>query len=271
MTDNTPQFVNDLRNSAPQYFEELHKLEPSAVIDLFEIRLTKNVNGVLQTLYYHPGTNDLTAPIQFNGKTYPAVPVEASGFEASAKGMIPRPTLKVANVNGAISSLIVQQGYNPLKAEVVRIRTFKKFLDAANFSSGNPTADPDAKTEEHWYIDRIANENLQFVEFELTAKLDLVNVELPRRKVTEFCPWHYRGERCTYKGRKYFRVDDAEITKAEMQALATANGLTFDEAVEKFDHCGKRVSSCRLRFPDNQGENSIVLPYGGFLGARVQA
>jgi lambda family phage minor tail protein L len=271
MTDNTPQYVEDLRTAAPTYFEELQKLEPSAIIDLFEIRLTKAVNNVDETLRYHAGTNGLSATIEFNGNSYPPVPVEVSGFEASGRGQVARPTLKVANANGAISSLIVQQDYNPLKAEVVRIRTFKKFLDATNFSGGNATADPDAKTEEIWYIDRVSSENLQFVEFELTAKLDMVNVELPRRKVTEFCPWQYRGERCTYAGTRYYRVDDVEITKAEMESLAAANSLTFDEAVLKFDVCGKRVSSCRLRFPDNQGDNSIVLPFGGFLGARVQA
>jgi lambda family phage minor tail protein L len=153
----------------------------------------------------------------------------------------------------------------------VRIRTFKKFLDAANFSGGNATADPDAKTEEIWYIDRVSSENLQFVEFELTAKLDMANLELPRRKVTEFCPWQYRGNRCTYDGNRYYRVDDVEISKQEMEGLAAINGLTFDEAVNKFDNCGKRVSSCRLRFPDNEGDNNIALPFGGFLGARVQA
>lgn len=271
MTDNIPQYVEDLRGEAPAYFEELQKLEPSAVIDLFEIRLTKRINNVKETLRYHAGTNELTAPIEFNGNTYVAAPVEVSGFESSAKGTIARPTLKVANANGAISSLIVQQNYNPLKAEVVRIRTFKKFLDAANFSGGNATADPDAKTEEIWYIDRVSSENLQFVEFELTAKLDMVNLELPRRKVTEFCPWKYRGKRCTYDGNRYYRVDDVEISKEEMEGLAAINGLTFDEAVNKFDNCGKRVSSCRLRFPDNEGDNNIALPFGGFLGARVQA
>jgi len=271
MTDNIPQYVEDLRSEAPAYFEELQKLEPSAVIDLFEIRLTKRINNVKETLRYHAGTNELTAPIEFNGNTYVAAPVEVSGFESSAKGTIARPTLKVANANGAISSLIVQQNYNPLKAEVVRIRTFKKFLDAANFSGGNATADPDAKTEEIWYIDRVSSENLQFVEFELTAKLDMVNLELPRRKVTEFCPWKYRGKRCTYDGNRYYRVDDVEISKEEMEGLAAINSLTFDEAVNKFDVCGKRVSSCRLRFPDNEGDNNIALPFGGFLGTRVQA
>lgn len=271
MTDNIPQYVEDLRTEAPEYFEELQKLEPSAVIDLFEIRLTKAINNVDSTLRYHAGTNGLSATIEFDGKSYPPVPVEVSGFEATAKGTIPRPTLKVGNANGAISSLIVQQNYNPLHAKVVRIRTFKKFLDAANFSGGNATADPDAKTEETWYIDRVSSENLQFVEFELTAKLDMTNLELPRRKVTEFCPWKYRGDRCTYKGNRYYRVDDVQISPGEMQLLADQNGLTFDEAVLKFDVCGKRISSCQLRFPPNEDENSLVLPFGGFLGARVQA
>ena len=81
MTDNIPQFVEDLRTAAPAYFEELQKLEPTAVIDLFEVRLTQAVNNVEETLYYHAGTNDLTASIEFNGQTYPAVPVEITGLE----------------------------------------------------------------------------------------------------------------------------------------------------------------------------------------------
>lgn len=271
MTDNTPQFVDDLRAAAPAYFEELQKLEPTAIIDLFEVRLTQAVNNIAQTLYYHPGTNALIANIVFNNKPYPAVPVEMTGLETSGQGMMARPTLKVANANGAVSSLILDQAINPLKAQVVRIRTFKKFLDAANFSGGNATADPAAKTEEVWYIDRVASENLQFVEFELTAKLDLTNLELPRRQVTEFCPWRYRGTECGYVAKRYFQVDDIEISKAEMQALASINSLTFDQAVDKFDVCGKRVSSCRLRYPDNEGKNDVSIPFGGFLGSRVQA
>ena len=100
---------------------------------------------------------------------------------------MPRPTLKVANANGAISSLLAL--YNPLKARVRRIRTFAKFLDKENFNQTeslqaeagddfitqggdsliyqtfNDTADPDAKMVETWYIDRVSSENLQFVEF----------------------------------------------------------------------------------------------------------
>ena len=254
--------------------EQLQALAPTAVIDLFEIKLTEKVNGVKDTLRYHAGKNGLISDIIFDGKTYPAAPVEVDGFEFTGKGTLPRPTLKVANVNGAISSLLAL--YNPLKAKVRRIRTFAKFLDIENFNqvlslqtegddvvttegsdnlvyqTFNDTADPDAKMVETWYIDRVSSENLQFVEFELTAKLDLPSLQLPRRTVTEFCQWEYRKRECPYKGDDCFDLND-EPTTAENDA------------------CGKRLSSCQIRFPKGSSSLSNALPFGGFPGARLQA
>ena len=258
--------------------EELLRLAPTAIIDLFEIELTVSVNGVNDTLRYHAGKNGLTEDIKFGGQTYPAVPVEADGFEFSAKGTLPRPTLRVANVNNAITSLILL--YNPLAAEVRRIRTFAKFIDTANFNQDvaltresdvedflitqggdtlieqtfNDTADPDAKIVETWYIDRVSSENQNFVEFELAPRLDLTNLALPRRTIEEFCPWTYRGGReCPYVGDDCFTIDDQPIetgTQAQKEAA---------------DICGKRLSSCQARF------GSDNLPFGGFYGARLQA
>lgn len=259
--------------------EELLRLAPTAVIDLFEVELTQAVNGVNDTLRYHAGKNGLTETIKFGGKTYPAVPVEVDGFEFSAKGTLPRPTLRVANVNNAITSLILL--YNPLAAEVRRIRTFAKFIDTTNFNTNptftkeldvedffitqdgdtlieqtfNDTADPDAKIVETWYIDRISSENPQFVEFELAPKLDLTNLALPRRTIEEFCPWTYRGGReCPYIGDRCFTIDDLQITSGTLEERKAA------------DVCGKRLSSCQARFPDRE-----KLPFGGFYGARLQA
>lgn len=255
--------------------EQLQALAPTAIIDLFDIKLTLERNGVDDTLRYHAGKNGLISDIIFDGKTYPAAPVEIDGFEFTGKGTLPRPTLRVANVNGAISSLLAL--YNPLGARVRRIRTFAKFLDVENFNqvqslqteddnavttqSGdnliyqtfNDTADPDAKMVETWYIDRVASENLQFVEFELTAKLDLTNLQLPRRTVTEFCQWEYRERECPYKGDQYFDINDQRVSSADQ------------------DVCGKRLSSCKLRFPNGKSSRSNALPFGGFPGARLQA
>lgn len=258
--------------------EELLKLAPTAIIDLFEVELTETVNGVNDTLRYHAGKNGLTEDIRFGGDIYPAVPVEIDGFEFTAKGTLPRPTLRVANVNNAVTTLLAS--YNFLGAKVRRIRTFAKFIDTENFSAGssfstedditdtlvtqgadsfimetfNDTSDADAKMVETWYVDRIASENPQFVEFELAPKLDLTNLALPRRTIEEFCPWIYRGEECGYVGDTCFTVSDTEITTGtQAQKLAA-------------DVCGKRLSSCRARF----GTTSD-LPFGGFVGARLQA
>jgi len=232
--------------STPQSIQEqLQSLEPSAIIELFQLQLTAAVNGIDTTFYFHAGTNELSADIVFNQITYTAFPIEVEGFEVTSKGTLPRPTMRVANANNAISALLVL--YNPLQAKVTRIRTCKKFLDAVNFSGGNATADPTAKFEDEiWYIDRVANENPQLVEFELTSKLDLTNLALPRRQVLEHCPWQYRGAECGYSGRRYFDLND--------RATNAAN-----------DQCGKRYTSCTLRF------TSGLLPFGGFPGARLQA
>ena len=232
--------------STPQKIQtEIQKLEPSAIIELFEMKLTENVNGISTTFRYHAGTNELRGDIVFDSKTYEAFPIEVDGFEVTTKGSLPRPSMKIANASNAISALLLL--YNPLKAQVKRIRTCKKFLDSANFSGTNPTADPTAKFEDEiWYIDRVANENPQFVEFELTSKLDLTNLALPRRQVLEHCPWQYRGSECGYKGTRYFDLNDTSTTKAN-------------------DVCAKRYTSCAKRFTTGP------LPFGGFPGARLQA
>ena len=262
--------------------EELLRLAPTAIIDLFEIELTEAVNGVNDTFYYHNGLNGLTETIKFGvhpegharaGKQirYPPAPIEVDGFEFSGKGTLPRPTLRVGNVNGEISFLIML--YNPLGAKVKRIRTFAKFINTRNFDEDvaftresdvedflitqdgdtliektfKDTSDPDAKIVETWYIDRISAENPEFVEFELAPRLDLTNLALPRRTIEEFCPWKYRGEECGYKGNAAFTVFDGDGPPAT-------------------DVCGKRLSSCKLRFPGVKN-----LPFGGFVGARLQA
>ena len=51
-----------------------------------------------------------------------------------------------------------------------------------------------------YYIERKANENKLFIEFELTSALALQEVKLPGRVVTsDACAWTYRGEGCCYE------------------------------------------------------------------------
>ena len=249
MTSSIPSTPNKVER-------QLHSLEPSAVIELFELHLTQAVNGVDLTYYYHAGTNELSHDIVFNGKTYAAVPIEVDGFAVTTKGTLPRPRMKIANANNAITALL--NSYNPLQAEVRRIRTCKKFLDAVNFSSGtNSSADPTATFGggyESWYIDRVATENIELVEFELVGKLDLTNLRLPSRQIVEHCPWVYKGKECGYKPGKKFDLKNKQVFTASQ------------------DQCAKNLKACELRHPKGKGigPDEKLLPFGGFPGARLQ-
>ena len=167
---------------------ELQSLEPSAVIELFKLTFDKNVNGqTIAPYYYHAGTNEIKTNIIFNGQSYTSLPVKVTGFNKTTKGTLPRPKFEIANTDNAISALLIL--YNPLHAELLRIKTCKKFLDKENFtnSGSHTTADPTAifEADDRWYVDRVVSENPNTVVFELTGKIDMTNLRLPKRKYRE--------------------------------------------------------------------------------------
>jgi lambda family phage minor tail protein L len=227
----------------PSIASELQKLAPSAIIELFQLDLT--IFGD-QVYYFHAGTNGLNQPVVWQGQEYAPFPVQAGGFEQAVGGQMPRPTLVVSNVLGLITALALAYK-DMLGAKVTRKRTMQKYLDAVNFDGGvNPTADPTAEfPDDVFFIDAKRNENPQFIEFELASSFDVQNVQLPKRQIIQnICPWRYRGAECGYTGTNYFNAAD--------QVVATLAQ----------DVCGKRLTSCRLRFGQ-----TAELPYGGFPAA----
>lgn len=229
--------------TTPAIIVEINKLAPSAVIELFELDLTL-IGGPVA--YFHAGTNQLRQPIVWRGQEYQPIPIEVTGFDISGQGQLPRPKMRVSNYLSAITALIIELG-DPIGCKVTRKRTLKKYLDTVNFEGGlNPTADPDAAfPDDIFYIDRKALENRDVVEFELASSIDLAGVRLPRRQVIQnLCSFIYRGGECSYAGTNYFDTNDQAVT------------------LESQDVCGKRISSCKLRFGAN-----AALPFGGFPGA----
>lgn len=218
---------------------DIQKLEPGSIVELFELDLTPFGSDLLR---FHAGTNGLLSNVTWDGNVYTAFPVAASGFEFTGQGQAPRPKLMVSNVAGAITALVLQ--YSDLVgAKVTRRRTLVKYLDAVNFSAGNPTADPTAEfPADIFYIDRKSVETNEIVEFELAPAMDITGVMLPRRQIIQnICPWKYRGSECGYTGTSYFDVND--------ETVGTLGA----------DVCGKRLTSCKVRF----GQYA-ELPYGGF-------
>lgn len=222
---------------------EIQQLAPSAVIELFVLDLSLFGQGMI---YFHAGTNALQQRLVWQGNTYEAFPIQIEGFEFNGNGQIPRPKLKVANVTGAITALVLTY-QDMVGVKITRKRTLAKYLDAVNFPVGvNPTADAFAEfADDIYYIDRKSRETRDVIEFELAASFDLEGVQLPRRQIVQnVCPWRYRSSECGYTGTSYFDANDQRV------------------AVNSQDICGKRLSSCQARF----GQNA-ELPFGGFPAA----
>ncbi|MCS6766646.1 MAG: phage minor tail protein L [Candidatus Protistobacter heckmanni] len=230
--------------SIPQAItSEIQKLAPSAVIELFVLNLALFGAGVTRI---HAGTNALRQRVVWQGEAYDPFPVQVEGFELNGNGQVPRPKMKVANLTGSITALVLL--YQDLVgAKITRKRTLAKYLDAANFAGGvNPSADATAEfADDIYYVDRKSRETRDVVEFELAASFDLEGVALPRRQIVQnVCPWKYRGSECGYTGTAYFDAHDRAVSASSL------------------DVCGKRLSSCQARF----GQNA-ELSFGGFPAA----
>lgn len=209
---------------------EIQSLTPSGIVDLYELDLS-GIGGT--TLYFHAlrSANDIV----WKGVTYIAFPIEMDGFEVSGDKQSPRPTAKVANVSGFISSLL-KTFDDLLGAKLTRRRTLVKFLDAVNFPGGvNPAADPTQEfADEVWFVDRKANEDKYYVTLELAAPWDLRGIEIPRRPCgARICPWKYRGPICRYTG----------------PAVADINNNPTSDL--SLDNCSKTMTGCKLRYGTN--------------------
>lgn len=219
---------------------EVQNLAPSALIELFELDLTA-LGGQIRC--FHAGTNALGGDVVWQGQTYNRIPITAEGFEMRSQGSLPRPTMRLSNIQGAMAA--EARAYNDfLGAKVTRHRTFARFLDAVNFADGNPEADPtQALPDEVWFVDRKSSENVSTIEFELASALDMIGVQLPRRQIIQnTCTWLYRDGNCNYTGGPVADINNQPT-----------NDLSQDK-------CAKNLAACKLRFGDGK------LPFGGFPG-----
>ena len=189
---------------------ELQKPNPSNIVELFKLELNTTMHGVSQTYYFHNGTNQNEGNnVIFNNIEYIRMPIEADGFEYNGK-QTPRPTLKISNILGTITTILLTLPQGLEGAKVTRVRTLQRYIDNANFTGGeillengsnlllengsaidmetgiNPfgTPDPTATFDEQIFlIDRKSSENRMEVVFELAASSDVHGVRLPKRQV----------------------------------------------------------------------------------------
>jgi lambda family phage minor tail protein L len=226
-----------------EMFQELLKSSPYAIIELYELHLVQELHGSNGIVRFHGGVNQTlpSGDVVWQTNVYQALPVEVEGFEYSGNGQLPRPKVKVANLLGSISALLlgvneITPGNDLTGAKFIRIRTLSRFLDPINFAGGvNPYGTPsnDEMPREIYYVDRKANENRDFVEFELAAVFDLAGVRAPKRQcIANICQWTYRGPECGYTGTTYFNeYDDTVLTDPAPNITNTFSSLGFGQSL----------------------------------------
>ena len=198
--------------------------------------------------YFHNGTSESGGNVVWQGQEYTKFPIQVEGFEASGNGKMPRPVFRLSNLPPTVGQYIsaISQAHNDLVGWcVLRKRTFAMFLDAVNFTNGNPNANA---TEEFpidvYYVDRKLEDNKLTIAWELAAASDLQGVQIPRGQiVANYCNalYNYAGHpsgssKCTYAG-----------------ALATCTRLLDG------------TNGCVDHFPAN-----AELPFAGFPGCGLR-
>jgi lambda family phage minor tail protein L len=215
---------------------DLSQLAPLEIVEMFVYDGAPI--GDSNVFRWHPGTTVAGAPITWQGVQYEPFPIEATGFEMTSTGKLPRPTLRASNIGGSLGAFL--RGVNDaLGARVTRKRTLGKYLDAVNFPGGNAYADPNTHfPDEVFYISRKVSENPVFVEIELAVPFDVAGIRIPWRQVIAgTCQWIYRGPDCGYAGAPVMN----------------------DPVYPGQDLCGKTLTACKLRFGQ-----TAVLPTSSF-------
>lgn len=189
---------------------ELQKINPSNIVELFQLQLDTTIHGVNTTYYFHNGVNENNnSNLIFNNVEYTRMPIEATGFEFNGK-QLPRPRITISNILGTFTTILLTLPQGLEGAKVTRIRTLQRYIDNTNFIGGeillengsnlllengsaidmesgiNPFGTPDPTAtfpNEVYYIDRKVTETRDIIQFELAASFDLQGVRLPKRQV----------------------------------------------------------------------------------------
>ena len=237
---------------------DFQKLSVTGLVTLYELDATKLGAGIFRW-HGHVSSDSwriiddtviddgatVKRDIIWQGQTYSPMPIQTDGLEVRGDGKASTPTLALANningVQGAISALCLQ--YDDFAgARLTVINTMAKYLDAANFTNGNPQAANEYR-KQVWYVEQKVSENRSAVGFELSNPVDFEGARIPSREITNYCHWavhgRYRGPECAYLGAARF----------------TDRGVPTTDPAK--DRCGGRlVSDCRAR--NNQDR------FGGF-------
>jgi len=234
---------------------------PSEINDNKDVEMSTPQTGLLGSFKLNDAPGQVLTAILWQGRTYVPIDLDSSGWALSAEGAIPRPKLMVTNVN-ALFTALVNSFENLVGAKITRTTTWSRYLDSG------VDADPNAHyPPEIFFVNRLVSKNRLFIEWELAAILDQIGVDLPSRPILrDICTHTYRREdpdnpgQFTYENVTcpYVGSGSAPLTDGPFFKRDDSTTLVLAE-----DSCGRRLPSCKKRFP------STPLPTRAFPGVAL--
>lgn len=156
---------------------ETTKTEQPARIDLWEFDLTP-IGG--ERYFFCNEPNEKGEPVTWQGRQYQPYPVKGDGFEMRGKGPGSRPTVSVSNLFGLVTG-IAEDLNSVVGARVYRRQVYATFLDAVNFTNGNPHADPEQEVVMFWYIEQLQDLTSIGAKFVLASPVEADGAVIPAR------------------------------------------------------------------------------------------
>lgn len=223
------------------FAQSLSAAAQDVLLDLWELDLRAFDGG---RWFFCNQKNETGGAVVWQGQVYEPWPVQAEGFESNAQGAGNRPRLTVSNIGGRVTAA-VQQYRQLAGAAVTRHQVSARFLDAANFAGGNPSADPAQEVISRYLVERMVSLTAETAMFELAVPAETDGALIPARfMLADVCNWQYRSPECGYTGR------------------AVADRLDRPTNDPAKDRCSGSLTGCRARFG-----RTAVLPFGGFPSA----
>lgn len=179
---------------------DAQKLEVKNLVCLYTIRVGSNI---ILNLTPHSNSSQVEN-LQLGSITFVSLPIQMETVEYSSSGALNRPSITIANIEGAFSN--VDFGARAvydfiLGSKVTKRTTFEKFIN--KFNTDFPTGNLEdlennlpVLRKETFVLDRVSNKNIIGVTFELASPYDLNTVKLPNKVIySGYCPYIYKGAR----------------------------------------------------------------------------
>ena len=180
---------------------------------ILEKNKQENAPIYLYTIYDYDGSTDLfftnyDTNITFDSQEYVKFPITHEFISENTTGQIDSVKLTLGNVSRLIQAHLEENDFRGVK--VVIMQVFADLLD-----------DADAYIKHIYYVDSYIADQ-QSVEFTLTSKFDVLEVELPARKYSRnHCGWKFKSTECGYAG------GESECNKTLTRCRVLANNERF--------------------------------------------